>query len=126
MFMVFDADSAYCNRKEQHRDFHKKDNRSLLLFLGGNAEDLFPADTAWGVTYAMWRDDLASCVDAELEAAIGADQFADVKNKAQAHCGNPAQAQKYTMLVGAKLAFAHEAGASSPTLERLCDQLVAF
>lgn len=126
MFMVFDADSAYCARKEQHRDFHKKDNRSLLLFLGGDAEDLFPAATAWGRNFVVWPDDLASCVDSELEAALGVDQFAEVKNKAQAHCGNPAQAQKYTMHIGAKLAFAHEAGASSPTLDRLCDQLVAF
>jgi hypothetical protein len=29
-------------------------------------------------------------------------------------------------MVGAKLAYAVDAGASSPTLDRLCDQLIAF
>lgn len=125
IFVVFDADQDKIE-KEAHRRDHERDNRSLLRFLGANHGELFPSETVWGKDFAMWPKDLANCVDAELEASLGQEGFAAIKNKAHAYCGNASGLKKHTMLVGIKLAFAYEAGAKLPTLDLLCEQLVSF
>jgi putative ATP-dependent endonuclease of the OLD family len=125
LFVIFDADGDKIE-KEIPRQLHERDNRALLRFLGADESDLFPAVPLWARDHAVWPKELSDCVDADLQSSIGEAAFGVVKNKAQARCGHASSAKKHTMLVGAKLAYAREAGGQSPTLDRLCDHLLNF
>jgi putative ATP-dependent endonuclease of the OLD family len=125
LFVVFDADGDKIE-KDAHRQSHERDNRSLLRFLNGDASQLFPDEPIWGRDHAIWPKELSDCVEGDLKASLGDVGFEAVKNNAQVRCGHAGGARKHTMMVGAKLAFAREAGAESATLDRLCEHLLAF
>jgi hypothetical protein len=125
LFLVFDADSDKIDN-ESHRRFHEKDNRALLRFLGGDESTLFPQHPVWGGCFVVWPTDLASCVDSDLLLSLGESGYREIKDKAHASCGNAGGIKKNTMLVGAKLAFAHAKGAKSDTLDGLCNAILAF
>lgn len=125
LFLIFDADGDKIGR-EEHKRCHERDNRALLRLVGGDETRLFPEETVWGAHYAMWPYDLSSCVDAELLVSLGEKAYQDAKDKAHARCGNAGGIKKHTMLIGAKLAFAHAAGGKSDTLDRLCKAILAF
>lgn len=125
LFLIFDADGNKLGR-EEHKRCHERDNRALLRFVGGDENTLFPKETVWGTQYVMWPDDLSSCVDSELLESLGEKAFQESKDKAHARCGNAGGIKKHTMLIGAKLAFAHAAGGKSDTLDRLCKAILVF
>lgn len=125
VFVMFDGDLDKI-AKDEHRRSHERDNRSLLRFLGGDETKLFPDEPVWANDHVIWPKELADCADADLEASLGADEFLKAKNQAHARCGNGGGLKKHTMLIGAKLAFAHEAGGTSATLDKLCDHLLNF
>jgi putative ATP-dependent endonuclease of OLD family len=125
LFLVFDADGNKIGR-EEHKRCHERDNRALLRFVGGDENTLFPKETVWRTNYVMWPDDLSSCVDSELLESLGENAFQEAKDKAHARCGNAGGIKKHTMLIGAKLAFAHVAGGKSDSLDRLCKAILAF
>lgn len=125
LYLIFDADGDKI-ANEAHRRNHERDNKSLFRFLGVDDANLFPDETLWSGTHAIWPKELSDCVDADLRQSLGDEVFEAVKNKAAVRCGQASGARKHTMMVGAKLAYAVDAGASSPTLDRLCDQLIAF
>lgn len=74
----------------------------------------------------MWPRELSSCVDDDLVASLGKDAFESVMKKARVRCGNPGSAKMHSMFIGAKLAYVANAGAASPTLDRLCESLLAL
>lgn len=123
LFLIFDADGNKIGR-EEHKRCHERDNRALLRFVGGDETTLFPKETVWGAHYVMWPDDLSSCVDSELLESLGENAYQEAKHKAHARCGNAGGIKKHTMLIGAKLAFAHAAGGKSDTLDRLCRSIL--
>lgn len=125
LFVIFDADGNKIGR-EEHKRCHERDNRALLRVVGGDENTLFPENTVWGDNYVAWPEDLSSCVDSELLASLGEMAYQEAKDKAHARCGNAGGIKKHTMLIGAKLAFAHEAGGKSHTLDRLCKAILAF
>lgn len=125
LFLIFDADGDKID-KEAHKRCHERDNRALLRFVGGDEDALFPNETVWGKQFVMWPHDLASCVEMELLSSLGDKAFQDAKDKAHARCGNAGNIKKHTMLIGAKLAFAHAAGAKSQTLDQLCRAILTF
>lgn len=125
LYLIFDADGDKISN-DAHRRSHERDNRALLRFLGADEENLFPQDTVWADTHSIWSKELSDCVDTDLLQSLGEATFEEVKNRAAVRCGQAAGARKHTMMVGAKLAYAFDAGASSPTLDRLCDYLIAF
>lgn len=125
LFLIFDADGNKLGR-EEHKRCHERDNRALLRQVGGDENTLFPKETVWGKHYVMWPDDLSSCVDSELLESLGENAFQESKDKAHTRCGNAGGIKKHTMLIGARLAFAHAAGGKSDTLDRLCKAILAF
>lgn len=125
LFLVFDADGDKID-KDEHRRCHERDNRALLRLLGSDENAVFPQKPVWGQNFAMWPHDLSSCVDSELRESLGDDGYREARDKAHARCGNAGGLKKHTVLVGAKLAFAHAAGGSSRTLDRLCDAILRF
>ncbi len=125
LFLLFDADGDKISR-EEHKRSHERDNRALLRFLGGDENAVFPKEPVWGSNFAIWPNDFSSCIDAELFESLGEDQYRNARDQAHARCGNAGGIKKHTMLVGAKLAFAHSAGARSKTLDQLCDAILRF
>lgn len=125
LFLIFDADGDKIG-KDEHKRSHERDNRALLRLVGGNESEPFPNDTVWGNQFVMWPRDFASCVESDLSSSLGERGYQDVTDKAHARCGNAGGIKKHTMLIGAKLAFAHAAGGKSPTLDRLCQAILNF
>lgn len=125
LFLIFDADGNKIGRGE-HKRRHERDNRALLRLVGSDESTLFPMETVWGTHYVTWPDDLSSCVDSELLASLGQKAYQEAKDKAHTRCGNAGSIKKHTMLIGARLAFAHAAGGKSDTLDRLCRAILAF
>lgn len=125
LFMVFDADGNKIDKAE-HKRCHERDNRALLRFVGGDESALFPTETVWGKQFVMWPHDLASCVESELLASLGDEGYNEAKDRAHARCGNAGGIKKHTMLIGAKLAYAHSTGGKSDTLDRLCNAILTF
>ena len=125
LYLIFDADGDKI-AVEAHKRNHERDNRALMRFLGADEATLFPEDTVWADTHSIWPKELSDCVDADLLQSLGGAEFEAVKNKAAVRCGQASGARKHTMMVGAKLAYALDAGASSPTLDKLCGYLIAF
>lgn len=125
VFLLFDADGDKLN-DDRRRLEHERDNRALLRLVGGDESVLFPTEPVWGKNFAMWPNELASCVEAELLASLGEDAYRQAKDKAHARCGNAKSVNKNTLLIGTKLAFAHEAGGKSETLDRLCSAILSF
>jgi len=125
LFLMFDADGDKV-AKDEHKRSHETDNRALMRFLGADEGVLFPPDPVWANGHAIWPNELSACVDADLLQSLGAAEFQAIKNKAQDRCGHAADAKKHTMMIGAILAFALEAGGTSPTLDKLCNYMLAF
>ncbi|MFN9032101.1 MAG: ATP-dependent nuclease [Betaproteobacteria bacterium] len=125
LFLVFDADGNKID-KEEYKRCHERDNRALLRFVRGDEAALFPKEPVWGNQFVMWPNDLACCVDFELITSLGEKAFQEATDKAHARCGNAGGMKKHTMLIGAKLAFAHAAGGKSDTLDRLCKLILTF
>lgn len=120
-FVVFDADGSYSAKPDQAPK-HKTDNIALLTLLGADTSTPFPADTLWGDAYVVWPENIATA----LKADLGEKRWSEVNNEAQAKFGFPANFGKNAMHIGTKLAIIHGAGDALPTLDRLCDQILAF
>lgn len=125
VFAVFDADGDKIDKTEA-RTRHHRDNSALLRLFGGNEADIFPTDTVMAANYAAWPHDLATTVKNEIIAAIGADGFNEIENRANAQCGNAGDLTKNAIFIGNKLSMIHEAGISLPSLNRLCDAILLF
>lgn len=125
LFLIFDADGNKID-KDEHKRWHERDNRALLRFVGGDENAPFPNEPVWGKHFAMWPNDLSFCVGAELSQSLGEKAYQEANDKAHARCGNAGGIKKHTMLIGAKLAFAHAAGGRSNTLDQLCRALLRF
>jgi hypothetical protein len=68
----------------------------------------------------MWQSDIGSIVEAD----IGADDWAAFRSEADKRYGHAGGLRKNALHIGASLAFAWEAGKRSPSLERLCAEVV--
>ncbi|WP_409461268.1 ATP-dependent nuclease [Stenotrophomonas maltophilia] len=121
VFVVFDGD-----REKAAHAAQKTDNRRLLRILGLDQAPLFPDDPSWGLNHAQWPDELSRIVDAELSNSIGQAAFGQVMNESRQHCGFAADVSKHTMFVEKKLAVSHARGGACPTLDRLCDAILAL
>jgi putative ATP-dependent endonuclease of the OLD family len=118
-FPVFDSDGG--ETVHPRRDKHSQDNRALMRLLGLAGPE-FPEGHVYGSNYAMWKDDIGQAVR---------DDFADKTYKAatepaMAKYGHERRMQKIGVFIAEWLAAAADAGETSPTLERLCDAILAF
>jgi hypothetical protein len=96
---------------------------------GGNEGDVFPVATLWLDNLVLWPSDLAHTVKQEFVAALapqGADRFEDVRTRASKMCGDAGELEKNAVYLGNLLTLLKEAGATSGSLDRLCDRIIAF
>lgn len=120
-FVVFDADGSYAAKPAQAPK-HINDNLALLNLLGADTSTPFPPAALWGEDYVIWPENIATA----LKADLGDARWEEVNQQAQAQFGFPSNFGKNAMHIGTKLALIHGAGESLPTLDQLCDRILAF
>jgi len=118
-YVVFDADADKPD-KNGSRAKHEKDNKAILTLAGRPAENPMPAATVWGSGLTMWQSDIGSIVESE----IGSGDWAAFRSEADKRYGHAGGLRKNALHIGASLAFAWEAGKRSPSLERLCTEVL--
>ena len=117
VFIIFDADG----HDDKHKDVHKRDNERLFGLLDLDRSKPFPSETLWGERHIIWPRTMSDAIAAEIPA----DKLAYFENKANAQYGNAGGLQKNSLQIGSKMQRVFEAGIKPPTLERLCDALLA-
>lgn len=120
-FVVFDADGSYAAKPNQAQQ-HINDNLALLALLGADTSTPFPPATLWGDDHAVWSENIATA----LRDDLGEVRWNEVNQQAQAQFGFPSNFGKNAMHIGTKLAMIYEAGERLPTLDELCDRILAF
>jgi putative ATP-dependent endonuclease of the OLD family len=117
-FVVFDADSD--EPDAERRIQHDKDNRALLVLLGKTVENTMPTVPLWGSGFVMWHSNIGSIVRDDIGAAAWSASEAEA-DKQFGHAGN---LKKNALHIGAALNKAWDDGKTSPSLERLCAEIL--
>jgi putative ATP-dependent endonuclease of OLD family len=126
VFAIFDADGDKLshsdpNTANSRRTLHEKDNLKILRLVGG-PEDAFPMATVWGQRFVVWPKDMAATVKEE----VGAVQWDKLGTAASRSFDNEADLQKNTLHIAERLFTAQEAKIAVPTLDKLCEAILAF
>lgn len=117
-FVVCDSDSN--ERDPKRRATHEKDNRALLTLFGKADENAMPAASLWGSGFVMWGANIGATVGGE----IGEAEWQAYQAEADKQYGHAGKLRKNTLHIGACLAQAWAAGKRSPSLERLCAEIL--
>jgi putative ATP-dependent endonuclease of OLD family len=128
LFAVFDADGDKI-AKPDIRTRHHRDNLALVRLFGGNEADIFPVATVWAAKFVMWPSDLGDTIETEFVAALGVqgkERFDDIKNRANAQCGNAGDLEKNSIFISNMLSLVQDAGVTSKSLDQLCDAIMSF
>ena len=128
VFAVIDADGDQIIKPE-NRTRHHRDNVALIRLFNGDENYPFPVTTSWLSNFVMWPANLADTVNREFIEALGiqgAEQFEHMRNKATLECGNAGDLGKNAVYIGNLLELLKEAGATSRSLDRLCERIIAF
>lgn len=118
-YLIFDSDADKPD-KSGSRAKHEKDNKALLKLAGHPDGDPMPAATVRGTGFTMWHSDIGAVVETE----IGTDDWATYRAEADKRYGHAGGLRKNSLHIGASLAFAWEAGKRTPSLERLCSEIL--
>ena len=119
-FVIFDSDGH--EARLDPRAKHEKDNRTLLKLCGLTAEPPFQVATLWTDKCVMWKNEMGASFDDDFSPT---DQQT-FKNAARVECGQVAGLDKNALYIAAYLTATWNSGKRSPTLERLCDAIIAF
>lgn len=117
-FVVFDSDSDEQN--PDRRSQHEKDNKALLALVGKAGENPMPTASLWGNGFVMWR----SNIGVMLREEIGETEWQAYQAEADRQYGHAGNLRKNTLHIGVSLAQAWTAGKRSPSLERLCSEIL--
>lgn len=118
-FVVFDSDGH--ETQADNRLKHEKDNKAIQSLCGVN-HDPFPDDTLWTPNAVMWPTEIGRVVVGELDAT----KLPSFQNAARAHCGHIKDLEKNSLYIADWLSGAWAAGVKSPSLERLCNEILVF
>jgi energy-coupling factor transporter ATP-binding protein EcfA2 len=127
-FVVFDSDGHAVPQKGDpdpngRRSTHEKDNTVILKLCGIAAPDAFPPSTLWRGNLTMWKTEMGTVVQEDFgEAEWTTIREAVRKNR----CIDEGGLNKNSLFIGYSLLAAWEAGKRSPTLQKLCDAIIAF
>lgn len=119
-FVIFDADGNDAN--QNHRQKHERDNAALLRLLGADATTPFPTTALIGPNYTVWPSNLGDM----LRDDVGQQRWDQLHTRASVTFGNPGGFGKNAMHIGSKLAIAKGEGDTFPTLDALCERILAF
>lgn len=117
-FIIFGSD-----RDEQdpaRRLKHERDNKALLALIGTVGENPMQTKSLWGKGFVMWHSNIGAIVSEE----IGATDWKIYQAEADKQYGQAGGLRKNSLHIGASLALAWDAGKRSPSLERLCGEIL--
>lgn len=120
VFLVFDADGNETN--SGNRALHQRDNTALLTLVGGNPAVPFPVATQSSAAFTMWPENLGNI----LRNDVGQARWDQLHQAASVRFGHPGGFGKNSMHIGTKLAIARQANDTFPSLDALCDRILAF
>lgn len=119
LFAVFDGD-----RSQQLNGQQVAHNARLLRILGAAGEELFPQNTRWGDGFVQWPENIGELVGRELEDSLGQEVLEGIMQQAMTECGHAPSLEKNTRYIQTKMQLSHAAGGESPSLDRLCTEIV--
>lgn len=119
-FTVFDSDAH--EQDQNKRAQHTRDNEPILSLCGDAGATALPASNHWGEKCVMWHSELGDVIEADFAK----DELLPFKEKARVACGHVADLGKNSIFIAEFLAEAFDAGKRSPTLEKLCQTILAF
>jgi predicted ATP-dependent endonuclease of OLD family len=117
-FLVFDCDK---DCREQDRDKHEPDNKTLMSLVGGPADDAFP-DTGFDKDCCKaWSENMGNAIEADFDAG----DLQRFQDSARATCGQARSLNKNSMFIAEWLSCANDEGKESATLRSLCEAILA-
>lgn len=117
-YFVFDSDSHNPDKGGKHT----KDNIALLKLAGVADPDPHPKATCWAVKAVMWDTEIGLVVEKE----IGKEAWLKYSEAADADYGQLGNLEKNPLRIAACLAYAWDDEKRSPSLDRLCSEIVGF
>ncbi len=117
-FLVFDSDSD--EQDPNRRLQHEKDNKGLLALVGKAGENPMPTASLWGAGFVMWHLNIGEI----LRQEVGTADWQRYQNEADKQYGHAGNLRKNTLHIGFSLAQAWGEGKRSPSLERLCGEIL--
>lgn len=118
VFIVFDADGD--TQIPNQRTKHERDNRALIALLGGTHAP-FPAASVVAANHAIWQTNLGDAVKADFGANY--ERLTNVARVSYAHEGG---LEKHDLFIAEWVTAGRSEGLASPTLQRLCNAILAF
>jgi predicted ATP-dependent endonuclease of OLD family len=120
VFVMFDADGDI--EKPEQRLAHERDNERLLKLLNQSGNSLFPQNTVWAENFIIWPKNIATAIKLDYQEA----DWNKWKQEVEQQFGQAGGLEKNSLYISSILAKAWEEEKPSPTLEKLCDQILAF
>lgn len=127
-FVIFDSDTHKVPKAEEedtkgHRRMHQNDNMSILKICGVKNPEPFPDDNVWGDSLVMWKHEIGEMIMDDF----GRDCWKGIEAKVRKEESiNEGGISKHSLFIGYCLNEAWSQGNKSPTLERLCNQIIDF
>ena len=100
----------------------------MLRLLGGDETNVFPTGVLWYDRLVVWPSDFADIVKREFIVALGPqgdERFKAAEEFARADAGFAGTLEKNTMYIGYLLARLVEQKVASPSLDRVCEQIIS-
>jgi len=117
--VVFDSDGHETD--EEKRKDHAKDNAAILRLCGIDEPEPFPKDTLWRADVVMWPSEIGTILSAEFDQ----EKLKPFYEKARVDLGQVKSLTKHPLFIAGWLSEAWSAGMRSPTLQRLCESILA-
>lgn len=118
-FVILDSDGDEINPEKRSK--HEKDNLAIQN-LCGMKPDPFPTDTLWKDNLVAWKTQIGEAVAQDFNS----DELQAIQNVARSHCGHVRDLEKNSLFIAEWLSGAWSQGKRSPTLERLCNEILRF
>jgi predicted ATP-dependent endonuclease of OLD family len=110
------------------RTMHERENKAMLRLLGGDETNVFPTGVLWYDRLVVWPSDFADTVKREFIVALGPqgdERFKAAEEFARADAGFAGDLEKNTMYIGYLLERLFEQKVTSPSLDRICQQIIS-
>lgn len=116
-FVIWDADATAKNRLQ-----HEKENKAILFLCAEKSPQPFPTTHTFASNYTLWAEKLGDTIDSDL---AGTD-WEEIREACRVELGHPGGLEKNAIFLSETLTRAHEKGLVSSSLDKVCDNVLAF